>query len=140
MAINIVFANGHNRHHGNNDTCNNDTCNNSVTYSITKQLRNVYTVDPFAPSLLFQANPSRKLLMFKSPLTSLAKFKIVAFDRAIGHPANFGATYASIETELFGEILPGGTLVLDNILATADIYGFADIDLAPIKITISEER
>jgi hypothetical protein len=136
MTVNIVFNGSSKGYHDSSNTCN----NTSVTYSITRQLRNVYTVDPFAPSLLFQANPTRKLLIFKSPLTSLAKFKIVAFDRSIGHPANFGTTYTSIDTELFGEILPGGILTLDNILATADIYGFADIDLAPIKITISEER
>jgi hypothetical protein len=108
------------------------------TYQQTKEARDRFTIDPAAPSCLFVADAQRDQLIFKSPDTSTARFKVIAFDRTHGYPAELGTVYADINNELFDEIQPGGTLVVDGNLAKSDIYVFASIDLAKINITITE--
>jgi hypothetical protein len=109
-----------------------------ITYHVTKQVRNTFTIDPDAPSHLFVADKHREQLILKSSSSSTANFKAVVFDRTHGYPAELGTTYANIHNELFDEILPGGSLVIDGSLAKSDIYIFASIDMAKINITITE--
>jgi hypothetical protein len=108
------------------------------TYQLTKQARNTFTIDPEAPSHLFVADSRRKQLIFKSLDSSTANFKVVIFDRTHGYPAELGTPYTDIHNELLDEILPGGSLVVDQELAQSDIYVFASVDLAKINVTITE--
>jgi hypothetical protein len=109
-----------------------------TTYQQTKPVRDTFTIDPAAPSCLFVADSRREQLIFKSLDSSTANFKVVVFDRTYGYPAQFGTPYADIDNELFDEILPGSSLVVDGHLAKSDIYVFASTDLAKINITITE--
>jgi hypothetical protein len=146
MSVNIVFANTPNQLATSVTTLNENkhvdiqAAKKTITYQVSRQIKDIFTVDPNAPSLIFSASDKRKTLIFKSSALLTAKFKIIAFDRSMGFPASFGADYASIQNELFGEILPGGSMTLDGDLVSSDIYAFSSIDNSPLNITITEYR
>lgn len=133
MAVNIVFTN-----QVPTKAMASDGSAKTITYQIGRQVKCIYTVDPLIPSLIFQAANKCKSLIFKSSELSTARFKVIAFDRSKGEPADRGASYSSIQNHLFGEILPGGSMTLDGDLCTSDIYIFSSTDLALINVTITE--
>lgn len=138
MTVNIIIAGGGGGH-GNSggDGCQS---NGSVTYSVVRPIRSIFTTNPANPSLIFQESSSRKMIIFKSSVTNTGRFKIVAYSRSFGFPAEFNAAYEDINNELFGEILPGGNMVLDGDLVKSDLYAFSSADSEVLQISIVESR
>lgn len=139
MTINIVFGSSANSQQQSNQQYTETLKERKIiTSGFSRQIRNIFTLDPLTPSLVLQTDSKRKKVILKAPSNSLARFKVVIFDRSKGFPANPGEVYANIQNELYGEILPGGNIELDSDFAVSDIYAFSSVDNSPLHITVTE--